>query len=120
MLIALWLLTLLAIGLWSLTAWGLHAVLTLNTGTLDGLKPLIDQVPHADLISQWIPGWQQMLQATIDLTQVLLSWVGGAAPIIVWVLWGLGVATLLAVAGALSLVIRLIRRKASPAVRMPA
>lgn len=120
MLIALWLLTLLAIGLWSLTAWGLHAVLTLNTGTLGELKPLIDQIPHADVISQWIPGWQQMLQATIDLTQVLLGWLGGAAPIIVWVLWGLGVVTLLGIAGVLTVLVRLIRRKAPRPASVPA
>lgn len=120
MLIALWLITLFAIGLWSLAAWGLHAVLTLNTAALADLKPLIERIPHADLISQWIPGWQQMLQALVDLTQVVLGWVGGAAPVIVWVLWGLGVAVLLAVAGLLTLLVRLIRSKTPPPAGVPA
>lgn len=117
MMIALWLLTLLALGLWSLTAWGLHAVLTLDTGALADLEPLVDQIPHADLIGQWIPGWQEMLKATLDLAQVLLGWVGGAAPVIVWVVWGLGAALLIGVAVVLSLLLRLLRRRPSTAAR---
>ena len=118
--IALWLLTLLAVGLWSLTAWGLHAVLTLNPASLSDLKPLVAQIPHADLIGQWIPGWQEMLMATLDMTQVLLGWVGGAAPIIVWVLWGLGVAVMVGLALVLSLLIRLLRRRSPSSAGVPA
>jgi hypothetical protein len=113
-LIALWILTLFALGLWSLTAWGLHAVLTLDAARLGDLKPLIDQIPYGALISQWLPGWQDWLRASIDLTQMLLGWVGGAAPVIVWVLWGVGTIGLLIVAVVLTFIIRRLWGRSSP------
>lgn len=115
MLIALWILTLFVLGVWSLTAWGLHAVLTLDASQLGDLKPLIDQIPYGELIGQWIPGWQDLLRASIDLTQVVLGWVGGAAPVIVWIVWGLGALLILGVALVLTVVVKLIARKAPPA-----
>jgi hypothetical protein len=112
--LALWLFTLFVLGLWSLTAWGLHAVLTLDATRLGDLKPLVDQIPYGALIDQWIPGWQDWLRASIDLTQWLLGMVGGAAPVIVWLLWGLGSLVVLGVAVVLTVVIKLIRRKSPP------
>ncbi len=120
MMLALWILTLAALGMWSLTAWGLHAVLTLDSSQLSDLKPLVDQIPHADTIGQWFPGFQAILTATIDLTQVMLGWLGGAAPVIVWVLWGLGAAVIVGVALLLSVVIRLLRRRSPPPSGAPA
>lgn len=120
MLIALWILTLLVLGAWSLTAWGLHAVLTLDAARVGDLKPLIDQIPHAALIEAWIPGWQDLLRATVDLAQVVIGWVGGAAPVIVWVVWGLGTAVILGLALLLTLVVRLITRSTGPTAGTPA
>lgn len=119
MLIALWILTLFVLGAWSLTAWGLHAVLTLDAARVDDLKPLIDQIPHAALIEVWIPGWQDLLRATVDLAQGVIGWVGGAAPVIVWVLWGLGTLVIVGVALLLTLVVRLMTRRSGPAAAAP-
>ncbi len=115
MIIALWMLALFLLGLWSFAAWGLHAVLTIDPTKLSDLKPLIDQIPYGDLIDQWIPGWQDLLRASVDLCQWVLGWVGGAAPIIVWVVWGLGTLAVLAVTVSLNLLISLTRRKSPSA-----
>lgn len=111
MIIAIWILALLGLALWSLVAWGLGALLGMDARALVGdLKPLIDQIPYGALIEQWVPGWQGLLHATLDLAQTLLGWLGSAGPVLVWVLWGLGAAALLAVAGVLTLVVSLARR----------
>jgi hypothetical protein len=110
-----WFLVLLALGLWSLLAWGTHVVLTLDPAMVGNLKPLVDQIPYGALIEQWIPGWQGLLTATIDLTQATLGWLGGAAGVIVWIVWGLG--ALLIVGGGVvgSVVVGLVRKGARAA-----
>jgi hypothetical protein len=110
MMIALWVLTLFTLGVWSFAAWALHALLTLDASRLGDLKPLIDQIPYADAISAWIPGFQDLLRLMVDATQWSLSWLGSAAPVIAWVVWGLGVAVILLVALALTVLIRVIRK----------
>lgn len=110
-----WILTLLALGLWSLLAWGTHVVLTLDPAVVGNLKPLVEQIPYGALIEQWVPGWQALLTATIDLTQSMLGWLGGAAGIIVWIVWGLG--ALLVVGGGVvgSVIVALVRKGARAA-----
>jgi hypothetical protein len=119
MMIALWILTLVTLVAWSFGAWALHALLTLDASELVNLKPLIDQIPYADAISVWLPGFQDLLRLMVDLTQVVLGWVGGAAPVIVWVVWAVGAAVIVLVALALSLVIKLIRRQSAPPAAPP-
>lgn len=53
MLIAIWVLALLGIGLWTLTAWGLNALLTIDPSRLQDLKPLIHEIPFGETIDQW-------------------------------------------------------------------
>lgn len=110
-----WILTLLALGLWSLLAWGTHVVLTLDPAVVGNLKPLVEQIPYGALIDQWVPGWQALLTATIDLTQSMLGWLGGAAGVIVWIVWGLG--ALLVVGGGVvgSVIVALVRKGARAA-----
>jgi hypothetical protein len=115
MLIALWVLTLFVLGLWSLTAWGLHALLTLDATRLGDLKPLVDQIPYGQVIEAWIPGWQDLLRLSIDATQALLGWIGGAAPVVVWVVWGFGALLIVGLGLVLTLVLRLMRRTTAPA-----
>jgi hypothetical protein len=112
--VIIWLLTLLAVGLWSVLAWGAHFVLTLDPGMVGGLKPLVDQIPYGALLEQWIPGWRGLLLATIEFTQSMLGWLGGAAGVIVWVVWALGAALLL-LAGAVGSVLVALARKAARA-----
>lgn len=115
MMIALWVLTLFVLGLWSLTAWGLHALLTLDAARLGDLKPLIEQIPYGEVLGAWIPGWQDLLRMSIDFTQVMLGWIGGAAPVVVWVVWGLGTLVIVGLGLVLTAVIKLVRRAAAPA-----
>lgn len=113
MMIALWILTLFVLGLWSLTAWGLHALLTLDASALGDLKPLVDQIPYGDVLGTWVPGWQDLLRIAIDFTQVALGWIGAAAPVVVWIVWGVGALVVVAVALVLSMLLRFARRSSA-------
>jgi len=113
--ILIWTLTLLVLGLWSLLAWGTHALLTLDPSWVGSLKPLVEKIPYGALIEGWLPGWQEMLLALADLTQSLLGWVGGAAGLVVGVLWGLGALVLLGLAALLSAGVGIARRAARSA-----
>jgi hypothetical protein len=110
--ILIWTLTLLVLGLWSLLAWGTQALLTLDPSWVGNLKPLVEKVPYGALIERWLPGWQELLLALADLTQALLGRLGGAAGIVVWVLWGLGTLMLIGLAGLLSAGVGIARRAA--------
>lgn len=117
MLIAVWILVVLLLGLWSVASWGLYELLRLDPSRLGELKPLVDRIPFGDWLGQWLPGWDGMLRGLIDLGQVLLGWLGSAAPLIVGVVWAGGALLLLAFGGVLSLVVALIRRAAAPAAK---
>jgi hypothetical protein len=113
MLIAVWIVVALLLALWSLGAWGLHALLTLDATALSDLKPMVERIPYGELLSRWVPGWQDLVHLLIDLTQTVLGWIGGAAPVVVWVAWGVGALLLLLLGGLLSLVVALIRKSAA-------
>jgi hypothetical protein len=115
MIIAIWIVTVLLLALWTLSGWGLHLLIVGGTQWIGDLKPLIDRIPYAAIVEQWIPGWQDLLKLTLDLMQSMLGWLGGAAPVLVWIVWGLGTALLLVLAGVLSLVVALVRRNSPPA-----
>lgn len=110
MLIAIWVLALLGIGLWTLTAWGLDALLSIDPSRLQDLKPLIHEIPFGETIDQWVPGWRALLAVAVDMTQTAVAWIGHAAPWLVWALWGVGTAGMLLLAGIVSLAVVLIRR----------
>lgn len=114
--IAIWLLALVGIGLWSLAAWGMDALLTIDASRMQDLKPLIHDIPFGETIDQWVPGWRALLAVAVDATQALIGWVGHAAPWLIWALWGVGTAGLLLLAGIVSLAVWLIERgmRASP------
>jgi hypothetical protein len=115
--IAIWLITAIVLALWSLAGWGLYQLVASGAQLIGDLKPLIDQIPYAAIVEQWIPGWQDMLKLMLDLTQSMLSWLGGAAPVLVWLLWAVGTGLLLVIAGVLSLAVALIRKSMPPAQR---
>lgn len=114
MIIATWVLTLFVLALWTLVSWGLYALLSLDATRLGDLKPLVDQIPYGEAISQWTPGWQDLLRLSIDVTQAVLGWVGEAAPIVVGVVWGVGAAVIVLVGVLLTLLVRMIQRSGSP------
>lgn len=109
MLTAIWIIAAVLLGLWSLTAWGLHALLVHGSGWAADARPMIEQVPYGAVIEQWIPGWQQMLSIALDLGQSALAWVGDSAGLLAWLTWGAGVMLIAGTAGLLSLIVVLLR-----------
>jgi hypothetical protein len=110
-----WILTGLSLLLWSLTAWGLHALLTSDPQWVDDFGALIAQVPFGDWIARWVPAWPEMLDAAVELTQHVVGWIGEAAPFIVWVAWGVGALLLLGGASLLTVLVSALRRRPSAA-----
>jgi hypothetical protein len=113
--IAIWVLIVIGLGVWSLLAWGLHAVLTLDPQWLDDVQALIERVPYAEVIDRWVPGWRELLAATTDLAQTVLGWVGSNAPLVAWIVWGIGTLFLLGAGGVLSLFVCLVSEQKKPA-----
>jgi hypothetical protein len=113
MLVAIWIVTLLGLALWSLAAWGLHTVLTIDPQWVEDVEALIRQVPYADEIERWFPGWQTLLGAAVDLAQFVLSAIGNNAPLVAWIVWAVGALGLLSLGGVLTLVVCLLRDKPS-------
>jgi hypothetical protein len=112
--IAIWIFTLIGLAIWSLLTWGLHALLSIDPKWLDDVEALIKQVPYADLIERWFPGWQQLLGVAMDLAQTVLGWVGSNAPLVAWIVWGIGALVLLSLGGLLSLIVCLASEKKKP------
>jgi hypothetical protein len=114
-----WISTALLLGLWTLAGWGLYQLLGLDPAWLGELKPLLDDLPYAAVIDQWLPGWREGLRLLIDLGQTALAWIGSAAPWVIAVVWGGGALLLLGGAALLSLIVALVRRNAAPAPPPP-
>jgi len=112
--IAIWFITLIGLALWSLLAWGLHTVLSIDPKWLDDVEALVKRVPFAETIEHWFPGWQQLLGVAMDLAQTVLGWVGNNAPLVAWIVWGIGALALLGIGGVLSLVVCLVSEKNKP------
>lgn len=119
MIIAIWIITALLLALWSAAAWGLHALLAGGVAWLGELEPLLRRIPYSDVVERWIPGWIDALKLAVELMQQALGWLGGAAPVLVWVVWALGALALLGVAALLSLVVALVRKSTPPAGGTP-
>lgn len=112
MLIAIWVLVGIGVAVWSLLGWGLYGLLSLDHQQwLGDLKPLIDQVPGGAWLEQWFPGWQALAELTIEAVQLALGWLGAAAPVVVWAVWGVGTLLLVGCGALLSLIVALLRDK---------
>ena len=114
MVIAIWLLTALAIALWSLGCWGVHGLLTLDPRWVDEGRARVGELPHPAWMEVWLPGWQQLMEAAFDIAHVALQWVGSAAPTVVWIAWGVGTAALLLLAVGLTVLVETVRRRFKP------
>lgn len=114
--LAIWIVTALLIGLWSLLAWGAYALLSLATG-MPGMPAdwyaLLAQLPGAAWLDLWLPGWREATVAAAQWAGALFGWLGGALPVVAWVLWGLGTGVVLLCAALLSGVVAIGRRAAS-------
>lgn len=106
MTIALWILTAIAVALWSLFAWAGYQLLTLDPRWLDDLNALAGQFPYGEALERWLPGWQALLGLAVDLTKATLTWIGGVAPWAVWTVWGTGTALMVGTAALLALAIK--------------
>ena len=113
--LAIWILTLLLVGLWTLGAWGLSSLLALDPSWVGQVQPWLAKVPFGGWLESWFPDWLQVAQLLLDALRTGLAWLGGAAPVLVWVVWGGGALLMLLLAGALSLLVALIQRSTPPA-----
>lgn len=111
MLIAVWIIVLLVLSLWSLITWGIHSLLTLDPSRIDELKPLIEQIPYGEQIDLWLPGWQTLLQFVVDLTRGMFAGIANAAPWLIWALWAIGVVVILLCGGLATLFVVLVRNE---------
>ena len=116
MIVAIWIFVLALLGLWSLTSWGLYTLLSLDNQWLGDLKPLLERIPFADWLDRWAPGWQAVAELSIDAVQMALGALGAAAPVVVWVVWGVGTLALTGVGAVLSLIVALLRERQPQAV----
>lgn len=119
MIIAIWIVTLLLVGLWSLAAWGLASLLAIDGAWVTQLEPWLMRMPFGGWLETWFPDWLAAATALLDALQALLAWMGGAAPVLVWLLWGAVSLVLLALAALLTLVVVLVRRNMPPPQQPP-
>lgn len=115
--IVIWLLAALALGLWSLLAWGVATLLGLDPSWVTDAGGLLKQVPFGEVIEAWVPGWQALLLGALELARTLLGWLGGFAQVLVWGLWAAGAAVVLLCAGLLSGLVVVMRRSTAAAQR---
>ena len=114
--IVIWLLAALALGFWSLLAWGMAALLGLDPSWVTDAGGLLQKVPYGDVIEAWVPGWRALLLATFEITRDLLGWLGGFGQVLVWVVWAVGAGVVLLCAGLLSLLVVMVRRRSGNAL----
>ena len=117
--IAIWIIAALTLGLWSLLSWGVAAVLGMDPTWVGNLQPLVANIPYADLIETWVPGWQAMMVSLVHLVQSLLGWLGGAGMVVVWVLWAVGAVFIAGTAAVLSMIVVLVRKSSRSAPTPP-
>ena len=123
MLIAVWLIALLGIAFWSLGAWGLSALLASLPNDWTGLVTWVEKLPPNPWLENFFPGWQGLLTWLVAIAEPALSWAGGAADVmrwVVWAIWGLGTFILLLCTVLGSLVVTWIRKSKPSADRLRA
>jgi hypothetical protein len=103
MVIGIWLLAFVLLLLWSAFAWMAHALLGMLTGlpweqVLSKLKSLSLPAPFAEWWAVMVDLFAPVLQVSVPILQSLLSFAGGALPVIVFVVWLLGALALLIIA----------------------
>ena len=115
--LAIWIITALLIGLWTLLAYGVGALITLGSG-LAGLPAdwyaLLGRIPGAPWLDDYAPGWREAVVVVAQLLGTVLGWLGDAGPVIMWVLWGLGTLALVLCAALMSGLVALARRVKPP------
>jgi len=119
MIIAIWIVTLLLLGLWSLTAWGLAQIVSTDGAWIAQIGPWLTRLPFGGWLETWFPDWLEQAHAALGLLHGTLAWLGGAMPVLVWLTWGAGALLLVLAGGGLSLLVALIRRNTPTPPRPP-
>lgn len=114
MIAAIWIVTLLLVGLAALPTWGLATLLGTDGAWVAKVDPWLARIPFGGWLESWFPDWLSAAHALVDALQSLLAWLGAAAPVIVWLLWGGVALALVLVAALLTLVVVLVRRNMPP------
>lgn len=119
MIAAIWIVTLLLLGAWTLLAWVLGRLLQGDASWIDTLQRWLFDAPWRETLEAWMPGWSMTMQALLDALQSLLAWLGGAAPWLLWIVWALGALPLLGLAALLHVIVVLVRRDTAPSGPAP-
>lgn len=110
-----WIVTALVLLVWSLLSWGLGALLAAGAEWQGDVQIVVDHVPFAAVLDAWVPGWDALVGATVQLVLTLFAWLGALGPWLVGAVWALGTLGLLATAGLLTLLVRWARAAPTPA-----
>ena len=117
-----WFVVIILLALWSLAAWGLHAVAVwtvLKAGALTGAAPGAGNITLPDWLAPWaspeVTQWASQLMAGLapfvdSLMQVAPALAGGLT-VATWLIWGIGSVLLLLLGAGLHLLIALWRRR---------
>jgi hypothetical protein len=114
--ILIWALAAVALGFWTLLAWATAWVLGLDPSVIGNLAARIGDMPGAAWLELWLPGWEPVAVATLELTRDLFAALGTVGVVLVWALWGVGALVIVAGTAVLSFVLRAVRRRTAPAV----
>jgi hypothetical protein len=117
--ILIWVLAALALGCWTLLAWATAWVLGLDPGVIGNLAANIGSMPGAAWLDLWIPGWQPLAVATLEITRDVFAALGSIGSWLVWAAWGLGALLIVGCAVLGSLAVGLVRRATRPATPLP-
>lgn len=117
--ILIWVLAALALGCWTLLAWATAWVLGLDPSVIGNLAANIASMPGAAWLDLWIPGWQPLAVATLELMRDLFAALGSIGSWLVWAAWGLGALLIVGCAVLGSLAVGLVRRATRPATPLP-
>jgi hypothetical protein len=110
-----WIVATLCTAVWSAMAWGLYKLLSLEPTWAADARGVIERLPYGDAIDRWWPGWREAAQIALEVTQSALGFVGGAAPVVAGVAWGLGLLLIVGTALVCSLIVWLLRERKPPA-----
>jgi hypothetical protein len=118
--IIIWLVALFVLGCWTLLAWATAWVLGLDPSVIGSFATRIGEMPGAAWLDLWLPGWQPLAAATLEITSDVFSALGSIGSWLVWAAWGLGTLVIVGCAALGSVAVGLIRRAATPATPSPA
>ncbi|WP_374584612.1 hypothetical protein [Ideonella dechloratans] len=116
MIALLWTVTALGLALWSGAVWALWALLSHDPNWVGGLREWLDASPAAGWLDHWLPGWDALLVALIQVLQAVLRGVSAWIPWLLGAVWALGSLLTLALAGLMHWAIRIGSRPPRPTV----